>query len=389
MSPLLPRTRATIGKASALLSLAALLFSGHVGAFQTALNQEVVAETVAPGIEHRRLTRISNADPSERWVVNILEIESGSARLSLGLALDEVVGMETTSSLAQRSGALAAVNGGYFRTTGTIRGEPMGLLERTGKLLSEPVTGRAALSSGFDGRKLRVSLTHTSARLEASTLNAKRNIEGVNRPRENNEVVLYTAEFHRNTLTKPGGYEATIIGGRVRSVSRNGSATIPPGGYVLSGDGKGAEWLERNLKMDSRVDFRGGVIHTPPLAFKPDFSIGGGPMLIAQGEAVVESEFRTFSESLTKARHPRTAAGIKRDGRLLLVTVDGRQPGVSAGMTISELTKLMLELGCASAINLDGGGSTTMVVRGKVVNHPSDPTGERSVSDALLLFPRP
>jgi exopolysaccharide biosynthesis protein len=57
-------------------------------------------------------------------------------------------------------------------------------------------------------------------------------------------------------------------------------------------------------------------------------------------------------------------------------------------MTIAELSKLMLEIGCLDAINLDGGGSTTMVIRNKVVNHPSDATGERPVSDALLVYSR-
>lgn len=72
----------------------------------------------------------------------------------------------------------------------------------------------------------------------------------------------------------------------------------------------------------------------------------------------------------------------------MIATVDGRQPQKSVGMTIDELTRLMVGLGCVEAINLDGGGSTTMVVKGKTVNNPSDPAGERPVSDALLVFRR-
>jgi len=72
----------------------------------------------------------------------------------------------------------------------------------------------------------------------------------------------------------------------------------------------------------------------------------------------------------------------------MLVTVDGRQPKKSVGMTIEELAVLMTGLGCVEAINLDGGGSTTMVINGRVVNNPSDATGERPISDALLVFPR-
>ena len=73
---------------------------------------------------------------------------------------------------------------------------------------------------------------------------------------------------------------------------------------------------------------------------------------------------------------------------MLVATVDGRQPGVSAGMSLPELADLLLEFGGSEAINLDGGGSTTMVVNGKLVNNPSDQTGERPVSDAILMLPR-
>jgi exopolysaccharide biosynthesis protein len=86
-------------------------------------------------------------------------------------------------------------------------------------------------------------------------------------------------------------------------------------------------------------------------------------------------------------RHPRTAVGRMTNGKLLLVTVDGRQPQTSIGMSLYTLADLLLELGAVEAINLDGGGSTTMVVKHKVMNKPSDQTGERPVSDAILMFP--
>jgi exopolysaccharide biosynthesis protein len=76
-------------------------------------------------------------------------------------------------------------------------------------------------------------------------------------------------------------------------------------------------------------------------------------------------------------------------GKLLLVTVDGRQPAISAGMPLEMLTEVLLEFGAVDAMNLDGGGSTTMVIHNKIVNRPSDQTGERPVSDAKLVFPKP
>jgi exopolysaccharide biosynthesis protein len=78
-------------------------------------------------------------------------------------------------------------------------------------------------------------------------------------------------------------------------------------------------------------------------------------------------------------RHPRTAAGVSRDGRTLLLAVaDGRQPGWSVGLTLPELARLMIEAGAWNAVNLDGGGSSAMWYRepgsgaGRVLNRPSD-----------------
>jgi exopolysaccharide biosynthesis protein len=71
-----------------------------------------------------------------------------------------------------------------------------------------------------------------------------------------------------------------------------------------------------------------------------------------------------------------------------LITIDGRQPGRAIGMSFGELQALLARLGAIDALNLDGGGSTTMVVGGEVVNRPSDPTGPRPVSDAIIVIPR-
>ena len=73
------------------------------------------------------------------------------------------------------------------------------------------------------------------------------------------------------------------------------------------------------------------------------------------------------------------------DGRLLLVTVDGRAPGHSVGASFEESAGIMRALGAADAVNLDGGGSTAMTVGRALVTRPSDPTGERPIADALVL----
>lgn len=118
-------------------------------------------------------------------------------------------------------------------------------------------------------------------------------------------------------------------------------------------------------------------------------AVGGFPDLVDGGHRVGDlevSERPTFAA----ARHPRTAVGYDSGaGRLWLVVVDGRQPPHSAGMTLPELADVMEALDADEALNLDGGGSTTMIVTGRTVNRPSDPTGERPVVNALALVRTP
>jgi exopolysaccharide biosynthesis protein len=118
--------------------------------------------------------------------------------------------------------------------------------------------------------------------------------------------------------------------------------------------------------------------------------IGGWPRILRDGEDVA-ADAATLEGTISRnaeARHPRTAAGFSRDSStIFLVTVDGRSEN-SGGVTLVELARLMRRLGAWQAINFDGGGSTTMVVEGKVVNAPSDSSGERAVGNALLVMRR-
>ncbi len=381
-----------------LVAIQALLIS-LTGAAQDP-DHEIRKETVVPGIEHTVIVRTrprevretpgsATSSEKDRWLINILEIDPTRARLDVALALDEIVGAETTSSIAQRHGALAAINGGYFRTTGIVRGEPVGVFFRSGRLLSEAVPNRAGLSVAFEKSGIRAAITRVASDAEVRVSNSSRKIDGINRPRETDELILYTPEFHRTTLTRPEGIEVVVVGSRVTSITSRGSQVIPDHGYVLSAAGTAKAWIEKNFRTRQSVTISMTTTRIPAVPFKVGFSIGGGPQLVSHGKPADGAEFTSFSESLIQSRHPRTAVGITRNGRLLFITVDGRQPSLSVGMTIAELTALMVELGCAEAINLDGGGSTTMVIRDKVVNRPSDQTGERPVSDALLIFAHP
>ena len=131
------------------------------------------------------------------------------------------------------------------------------------------------------------------------------------------------------------------------------------------------------LELSARVPEVQGVITE---------CVGGGPRLVRDGAVAVNDDSEKFGRSFIADRHPRTAVGISKDRRTIyLVTVDGRQPLVSIGQNLPDLAAYMVRIGCWEAMNLDGGGSTTMVVRGEVANSPSDRTGPRTVTNSLLV----
>jgi exopolysaccharide biosynthesis protein len=118
-------------------------------------------------------------------------------------------------------------------------------------------------------------------------------------------------------------------------------------------------------------------------------AVSGAGLLMLDGRVLTDWTEERITAGFETTRHPRTIVGTDAEGAIWLVTVDGRNPLLSLGMSFTELQRLANRLALRSALNLDGGGSTTMWVDGKIVNHPSDPEGPRAVSDAILVVPRP
>ena len=357
---------------------------------------QLKSEVIAPGVEHLQIVRgyKSEKDATGPWFINMLRIDLSQARLRLVHALDEAVGLETVSSMATRYGALAAVNSGYFRTTGTYRGDAVGIEVLDGKLLSEPNNIRAA--AGLIERNGKQELIFGHIKFDGQLVaggQSKHAIDGLDRPRGDNELIIFAPEFHRTTLTEPNGLEVIVRRGLVvESRDLKGSSAIPADGFVISASGAAREWALKNLRRGVRVQLN---LNLSPVETEQADSwtqatsvIGGGPQLIKNGRVEITNTAEKILPSFVSDGHPRTAIARLKSGQILLLTVDGRQPGESIGMSLTMLADLLLEFGAVDAINLDGGGSTTMVIRNKLVNKPSDATGERPVSDAILVYPR-
>ncbi len=357
--------------------------------------------TIADGVEYAQLTRQIRLQDTALMpsVVHLIRLDGSKATLQLAHAMDAAIGVETTSSLAKRTKALAAVNAGFFRIGSIYAGDPVGVLQIDGKLLSEPYKERVACGIINRNNKSDVVIGHLkwSGEAQIGTLRFGNNpaypIAGMNRQREANEMMLFTPEFHRTTLTTTGGVEIIVQNGVVASLRDSaGSTLIPHDGVILSCSGTAREWVLANVRLGMKAS-----LTTQTEAIEQEKStgfraaediVGGVSQLIADRKIALTWQREGAAEDFAITRHPRTAIAKLTDGRILLATVDGRQPGISAGMTLEELAQMLLDFGAVEAMNLDGGGSTTMVIDGKIVNKPSDAGGERSVSDALLVFPR-
>ena len=119
--------------------------------------------------------------------------------------------------------------------------------------------------------------------------------------------------------------------------------------------------------------------------WKMETAVGGGPVLVKDGKIRVTNEEEGLFIHGEKDLHPRSAIGYTRDGRIIVLAVQGRTPGVAAGVTLLQEARILRDLGCWEALNLDGGGSSCMLVNGKETIHPSDKGGERPVPAVFLI----
>ena len=115
-------------------------------------------------------------------------------------------------------------------------------------------------------------------------------------------------------------------------------------------------------------------------------AIGGGPALIHHGVVrITNNEEMMFTGKAQHDRHPRTAMGYTADGKLIIMVVEGRNQGVAEGASLIHLAEMLKELGCVEALNLDGGGSSCMLVNGKETIKPSDKEGQRPVPAVFMI----
>jgi len=312
----------------------------------------------------------------------------GLFRLRTVLSNETVLGRETVSSMQRRLGSQATmvgVNGDFSRFAD---GNPSGILLRDGVLIAPPNSQRSSAGFGLDGtldvRRVRFLGTWRGS-------GQRRSLNVLNDAPGKNGIALFTSEYGRTTPRIAGSYSVVLapfpasvpnadLVAPVAAAAQNDGVRIAPGTAVLVARGNAAQKLQAEAQIGATVTLR--------LILQPDWptvsdAVGGGPVLVRDGRPVYQAN-EAFEVSVIAPRHPRTAIGQLADGRTLMVVVDGRQSGYSVGMTTFEMAQTLTRLGAVRAMQLDGGGSSTLAFDGVVLNRPSDGR-ERPISTAVML----
>lgn len=384
--------------ASALLSLAVFLSTAvpHAGA-ASAAEPEAAPDL---GVLDSRTMELA-PDVTYTWrklnygsgqqQVHAVEFDPALPHLDVqsGKTYGKVYGMQGVSGMAaaadgEGNRVIAATNGDFYDLS---TGIPSGLYVADGTILNTPAGNQRAFGVKADGTAV---IGQPKVQVELTAGGQTVPIQHINRLRGNHDLILYTSDFYSSTKTNSQGDELVleVLEGEVQSGSSlkvrvlekrigQGDTPLQEGQAVLSAAGT-ARAIVQGLEPgdEAEISFAlEGEWHDVRMA------VGANQLLVQDGAVVHHSD---------AAIHPRTAVGIKADGSIVLLTVDGRSPGFSEGVTLAELGEIMLSMGAVDAVNLDGGGSTTFIARlpgdaeRTLLNRPSD-GGERSTANGILL----
>jgi hypothetical protein len=282
---------------------------------------------------------------------------------------------------------VAGINGDLFSAKD---GQPSGIFMSDGVLAHPPLSTRSSI--GIDS----AGLLHVDRVKFFGTWRGtgqRRPLGGINETPKPGEAILFTPAYGTRTPVVAGAAEIVLdtfpaaapntdLTATVTATATGGGTTIPAAGAVLMAAGPS---LVAALQAEAPV----GTPLTARLILQPAWTgmvsaLGGGPVLVRNSKTVFRS-LEDFTNDQVTQRDPRAGVGQLADGRVILVAVDGSQPGYSVGLTTFELAQTMQRLGAVTASAVDFGGSVTVAFDGQLLNRPSDPGGERPVKEALLV----
>ena len=385
-------------KLISLITLLAVICINFANLYAAPLKiwEDVKSQTIAPGTILRQITRFTE----EGWLnINVLTVNMSNPHISVDSiipspAMDKLT---TVRNLAASSGAVGAINASFFNYTGSAKGSIIGPMIKNGQVVSANSyfnynhQQMASLSINSANQVL-MSFFKTDVFLilpDGSKMRANQFNKAS--PNKYEDISIYNSIWSKmspgSSETYPDMTEIVVSSGIVTDI-RTGQppAQIPEDGFVIVSRGKPANTLMSLYQTGSSASYE--VAASPDLS-NLKTSVTGSSIILENGNIV--ENYSHNDPNINARRHPRTLAGSTKDGNtLILATVDGRQ-NASIGATLKEAAELMLELGAYNAINLDGGGSTTLVARElasdnlSLINRPSDGTA-RAVANAIGIF---
>jgi hypothetical protein len=333
------------------------------------------------------------------WSIQLVQIPRSSRLFEIQSvhAGGRAVGLDTLSRQVAAAGpTVAAVNGSFFLRddgeTNAYAGSPRGLQIVDGEVLSAPA-GDAAFWVDYSGQP---HVARVASQFVVTWPDGRSTPFALNGPRTNAEVELYTPALGASTHTAPGRELVLepqgagpwlplrmdrVYAARVREIRLSGDSPLSRDTMVLA---LSPAMSEQFPNVAAGAVLRLSTRSAPDL-FNAKNAISGGPLLVHEGtaEKIRSGPDAPYEFSSMLERHPRTAFGWN-DRSYFLVQVDGRQKDLSLGMTLTELSDYLVKLGCTEAINLDGGGSSSLWFDGQVRNNPCDGY-ERAIANALLV----
>ena len=326
------------------------------------------SEMMAPGIMRREYVYWDEAGKITAFFV---EADSSLYKIKPVLARNVVPGLATTSKMSDDNDAVAAINATYF----ALSGDMIGMVKVDGMIAGTTYYNRSAVGEKQDGSLVwgRVSY-NGSVTLDG----VEQPVSGVDAERSENSLIIYNKLYGARTKTNDYGTEYTVQDGKVTKIGK-GNSVIPANGYVISVHGT-AEEKFKNVQVGS------SAVISETLGEPWDSAVwvmGAGPRLVTNGKATNTAAQEEFPADIRVGRAPRSAVAITKNGNYLFAVVDGRQSS-SKGLTLTAWANLLVKLGAYNAINLDGGGSSALVIGGVLQNSPSD-GHERSVGSGLII----
>ncbi|MFZ5989094.1 MAG: phosphodiester glycosidase family protein [Bacillota bacterium] len=379
---------------SAVLIISILLVFSFTGVNAGTIHETSSFEIITSGVVLEKITRFTD----EGWLkINVLRVNLDNPNVKVDTIsnTESISKLTNTKTLAQSNGAIAAVNASFFNWMSEPgKAYPDGPVVQSGQIISadseyNKYNDSMATFSMNNLNEVFYDYWKTSMVITAPTGSSGAVVRQYNKPSSNKfeDIAVWSRKWSKMSpgvsSDCPDIVEMVVDWGIVKEIRKAlPSVEIPENGYVVIARGVNGQFLEQNFRVGDTVNFS---ISTTPDWGTIEMAVTGSAILVKDGKIPAKFSY------VHSGRPARTAVGSSRTGKqLILATVDGPKVG-SLGMTQTELAQLMISLGAYNAVNLDGGGSTTMVARKpgtndiQIVNAPSD-GAPRAVANAIGIF---